>query len=420
MIDALVSTAALAKGWLATLAMMAGQGTLLVLAALVLARAGRLRPAWQAAIWLVVALKLALPWGPAMPWSLSDLIASVTQRGGEAPVLVMTGHVAASPSVTLMPSHVAWLLLGAVWLAGAVFVLVRALVAQRRTLAKARRAPVAPPRALAVLRELAPRTRARLVVTDAAVGPHVVGLLRPIIVVPAALLDDPALLRAALLHELAHVRRCDAIGRYIQIVASALMWWFPLVRLVNRRLDLAREAACDAWALETGALPRPAYARLLVQMAGLRAAAAPALATPHALDARVAAVLGPPARARIGIVHGLVLAAWFVLALGGARSASARANVEVCRYTPAMAQALFAAYPHADLDGDGQLSRDEACGLRAELQNASRPPATRISPETEVELAALLAEPLCCNCSGPEVYSSPETASCQKVEGVER
>ena len=53
--------------------------------------------------------------------------------------------------------------------------------------------------------------------------------------------------------------------------------------------------------------------------------------------------------------------------------------------------------------------------LQAELQNASR-----LTPEDEAELATLLAEPLCCNCDGAEVYSAPETASCQKVEGVTR
>ena len=57
---ALFTLGAIAKAWLATLAMMAGQGTLLMILALVLARAGKLRPAWQAAIWLVVTLKLAL------------------------------------------------------------------------------------------------------------------------------------------------------------------------------------------------------------------------------------------------------------------------------------------------------------------------------------------------------------------------
>jgi beta-lactamase regulating signal transducer with metallopeptidase domain len=405
----LVSAAGLAKAWLATLGMMAGQGTLLVIAALILTRAGRLRPAWQAAIWLGVALKLALPWSPAMPWSLSDLIASFSDRGADATIaLTPVAPTLAAP--TLAWSGALWLLLAVVWAAGAALVLGRALVAQHRTLIAARLAT--PASASHVLREM--RSRARLVIGSDSVGPHVVGVLRPIIVVPPALLEDPALLRAALLHELAHVRRFDALGRYVQIIASSLMWWFPLVRIVNRKLDLAREAACDAWALETGAVPRPAYARLLVKMAALHAAAAPSLAH-HALDARVAAVLGPPARARIGIAYRLVLVAWFVVALGGARTATARGHEPVCRYTPEMADALYAAYPQADLDGDGRLSRDEACDLKAELQNS-----TRLSPVAEAELGTLLAEPLCCNCDGAEVYSNPETASCQKVEGVSR
>jgi beta-lactamase regulating signal transducer with metallopeptidase domain len=417
--SALVDAAALAKSWLATLGMMAGQGTLLVIVALVLTCAGKLRPAWQAGIWLVVALKLALPWTPAMPFSLSDLIAGLSDRGGE--VVVVTATAAATTAApALSAGGLGWLLLAAIWTTGALFVLTRALLAQHRTVVAARRAPAAPDAALAIVRDHRPRVR--LVVGDASVGPHVVGLLRPIIVVPPALLDDPPLLRAALLHELAHVRRRDALGRYIQIIAATLMWWFPLVRLVQRRLDLAREAACDAWALETSALSRPAYARLLVRMAALRGAAAPALAQ-HALDARVAAVLGPPVRARIGVAHRFVLAAWIVVALGGARTASARGQEPVCRYTPEMADALLAAYPEADVDGDGYLSRDEACELQAALTRTSRAPAADYAfsaSSPDPELATLLAEPLCCNCDGPEVISSPEVATCQNVEGVER
>lgn len=73
----MIAAGAIAKAWLAALAMTAAQGTLLALVALAITRAGRLRPAWQAAIWLVVIAKLALPWGPAMPWSLSDVIAAL-------------------------------------------------------------------------------------------------------------------------------------------------------------------------------------------------------------------------------------------------------------------------------------------------------------------------------------------------------
>jgi beta-lactamase regulating signal transducer with metallopeptidase domain len=407
----MITLAALAKSWLATLGMMAGQGIVLVILALLLTRVGRLRPAWQAAIWLVVALKLALPWSPAMPWSLSDLIASFSD-GGEAAAIAVPVATASHAGPALSLAAVGWLALATLWAVGALFVLSRALLAHRRTTRAARTAAGAPPHAIALLRTIAPRSRARLAVGDNATGPHVVGILRPIIVVPPGLLDDQALLRAALLHELAHVRRYDALGRAVQIAASTLLWWFPLVRFVHRKLDLAREAACDAWALEAGDVPRPAYARLLVRMAALRTAAAPSLAAHHSLDARVAAVLGPPTRARLGLVHRLALVAWLVLALGGARTATARGNTEVCQYTPELASALFAAYPEADLDGDGQLSRDEACDLQFELQNASR-----LSAEAESHLATMLAEPLCCNCDDTDVYSATETVSC---EGVER
>jgi hypothetical protein len=122
-------------------------------------------------------------------------------------------------------------------------------------------------------------------------------------------------------------------------------------------------------------------------------------------------VLGPPARARIGWAHRLVLAGWLLVALGGARSASARGAEPACRYTPELAQQLYAAHPEADLDGDGTLSREEACDLQAQLQNA---------PQRSTVDTTFLAEPLCCNCDEAEVYSRPETVSCQKSEGVER
>ena len=82
---------AAAKIWLSTLAMMAVQGTLLALVALALTRAsGRLRPAWHAALWLVVIVKFALPWGPGLRFSLSDLVVSLFSS---APVADVTSNL---------------------------------------------------------------------------------------------------------------------------------------------------------------------------------------------------------------------------------------------------------------------------------------------------------------------------------------
>lgn len=141
--SALVHAGAIAKDAMTTLGMMAVQGTVLALIAIALVRIGRPRPAWRAAIWTIVLVKFALPWGPAMPWSLSDLVASLS-----------TTHVAALPVFTpgttvvvVTPAvgpAIGWLALAAVWLAGAAFVVVRALRSHRAAVRMAQTAPAAP------------------------------------------------------------------------------------------------------------------------------------------------------------------------------------------------------------------------------------------------------------------------------------
>jgi beta-lactamase regulating signal transducer with metallopeptidase domain len=399
----------IAKAWLGGLAMIAAQGTALAVLAFLLARAGKLRPSWQAALWLVVIVKFALPWTPALPWSFADLIAAITaHHGGGASITVDTQAVATTPHVG---AALAWLGLGIAWLACASTILARSIVRYRRAVRAAGAATPAPADARAMLRELAARVGVRepALRVQADASPHVIGLLRATIVVPPALVAEPQLLRAALLHELAHVRRRDGIARAVQIWASALLFFWPVVRLAARRLDLARESACDAWALEAGELARPAYARLLVRMAELRSHAL-ALAAPHALDARIAAVLGPPTHARLGRMQRLALIAWGILALGGARSASAHGDRPSCKYTPELAQALLASHPEADLDGDGVLSRDEACELQAAMRRQANGLTSQLDPADQAELETFLAEPLCCNCDQPEANSRP--ASC--------
>lgn len=391
-----------AKEVLATFGLMAVHGTVLVALAWMLTRGRRMRPAWQAAVWLVAVVKFVLPIAPALPWSLADLIASLRGEGVVQAIAVVS-PAPAGPLAAPTP-WLGWLVLFAIWALGATYVLIRANLAEREAIAFARRCPEAPAAARALLAELG-GGRAKLVVGELDTGPHVLGLLRPIIVVPPALLADRGLLRAALLHELAHVRRLDAIGRLIQILARAAFWWFPVVAFASRRLDHAREAACDARALEIGQIDRPAYARLLLQMAQLRTAAAPALAMPAALDRRVQSVLGPPLRARLGVLHVVALVAWVALALGGARTAEARAS-DACVYTTRYAEALRRAHPEADIDQDGVLSRDEACELQAELRRIAPQNVTTLDEAT----AGLLAEPLCCNGETSEVSGPTCTA----------
>ena len=73
--------------------------------------------------------------------------------------------------------------------------------------------------------------------------------LRPKIVLPlrlTAALDEQQV-TMILAHELAHLRRRDHWIRIIELVATVLHWWNPLVWLVRRRLHQVEEQCCDAW-----------------------------------------------------------------------------------------------------------------------------------------------------------------------------
>jgi beta-lactamase regulating signal transducer with metallopeptidase domain len=97
-------------------------------------------------------------------------------------------------------------------------------------------------------------------------APFVMGFVCPLLVLPRHLLVRPDELEAVVVHEIAHLRRGDMLVRYLQWVAGTLLFFWPVVAWVNRRLDLSRESACDAWALRHGTLSAQDYARCLLRV----------------------------------------------------------------------------------------------------------------------------------------------------------
>lgn len=108
--------------------------------------------------------------------------------------------------------------------------------------------------------------------SDAAAGPMVVGLFAPRILVPTHLADTlaPAALRDLLLHEAAHIRRNDLWIAAAQRAVLAVYWWSPFLRLLGKRLDLAREIACDTRAAAQGGSGRGYADSLLTGISGMR------------------------------------------------------------------------------------------------------------------------------------------------------
>lgn len=72
------------------------------------------------------------------------------------------------------------------------------------------------------------------------------GVLRPVLLLPAAGDAWPeSARRSALLHELAHVQRRDALSTLISRLACAIHWYNPLVWFAAEQMRSLQERACD-------------------------------------------------------------------------------------------------------------------------------------------------------------------------------
>jgi uncharacterized protein (TIGR03435 family) len=130
--------------------------------------------------------------------------------------------------------------------------------------------------------------------------PFVCGVLKPLVIVPAAISSWPAeKRRVVLLHELAHVKRRDCLTQVLARVAVAMYWFHPLTWLAAHRLHLERERACDDVVLMSGVRGSD-YAQHLVDIANAAissrspfAAAGVAMARRGRLETRLMSILDP-------------------------------------------------------------------------------------------------------------------------------
>ena len=97
----------------------------------------------------------------------------------------------------------------------------------------------------------------RALIASGAQEPGIVGFLRPVLVLPAQLLEhlSPRQLGAILTHELCHVRRRDNFFAAVHMAVAAIFWFHPLVWWIGSRMVEERELACDEEVLRTGCEP---------------------------------------------------------------------------------------------------------------------------------------------------------------------
>jgi beta-lactamase regulating signal transducer with metallopeptidase domain len=247
----------------------------LVVLGLALFLKGRL-PVLQYWLWALVMLRLVLPPGLASPWSLRSLL----ERGQTAfPIMegalpIWEGSherdtVAALPERHSAPSWRGVAL--ALWLGGSLLFV--ALLARRlrfyRNLIR-RAAPVRDEWLLSRLRwwrsSFKIRRRIRLVGSEASLSPFTIGILRPVIYLPAAIRHEaePAVAESVIAHEMAHIKRWDDLWLRLQNVIQVIYFFHPVAWIAASRMNDQRERICDQLVLSRGCLSARSYGRSLL------------------------------------------------------------------------------------------------------------------------------------------------------------
>lgn len=227
----------------------------------------RVQARWRHALWLLVVVRLLVPAVPSSRWSLFNLF-PVTAAG--QPNLHVDAEIpralsAMPPGSAMRGVHffrvttalpmLRWLF--ALWLAGALLLTVRMLVASlrmRKAVNRARRREARGAELEALLRQAVLRAgggpgllRMRILESEIVRTPALHGLFTPTLLLPRGMAAafSAGELEQVVLHELWHVRRCDVAVNWLLSIAQAVHWFNPFVWLATSRIREERELACD-------------------------------------------------------------------------------------------------------------------------------------------------------------------------------
>lgn len=111
----------------------------------------------------------------------------------------------------------------------------------------------------------------RVLCSKAVFTPALVGWIRPVILLPMAVVCNFPATQIELIfaHELAHLRRWDPVANLFQIVLETLHFYHPVVRWISRDVRNEREICCDAMALSISGGSRREFVTALAELGDL-------------------------------------------------------------------------------------------------------------------------------------------------------
>ena len=240
--------------WFQTFLVLSVAGSLLagLLLALKKWTGKQFSPTWQYVLWVGVLLIMVVPVSVKVPAFVQPILEkqtvqmvpqttaepTVTEQPApvdttEAPV----GEILPFTEETALPSIPWWDVLAVIWVLGALGSLGYRLTGYFRFGRYIRR--TGEPMEL----DGVPK-RLRVCKTSAAVSPMVMGMIRPVLILPETALIESRL-PYVLRHELVHYRRGDIVWRWLAVLATSIHWFNPVVYVAAAQMQEACEISCD-------------------------------------------------------------------------------------------------------------------------------------------------------------------------------
>ncbi len=285
-------------GWLARSTMQVSILVCLILAVKAAVR-GRLSARWHYCLWLLLLIRMVMPWAPESSVSVFNIVPDFRDKGsvaaGGTAKRVVSDIGQAKPETidtapqirteTLSRPTSTWRLpaglsfgagdiLALIWLGGALIFLVYVFATSLCVWIEIRcRRPLTNQKVLDLLedckRQMGIHTPVTVVENSRVGSPALFGFIRPRLLLPKGMLAafGPGELRYVFLHELAHVKRYDIVVNWLMSCLQVLHWFNPLVWYAFYRMRADRELACDALALSRTQPSQSAeYGRTIVNL----------------------------------------------------------------------------------------------------------------------------------------------------------
>jgi bla regulator protein BlaR1 len=226
----------------------------------------RLKPRWHYIVWLLLTIRLLLPWIPESPFSIFNLFVYHKSSNMQAmnvdigaqitPTKILSAVTSVQSQVHRNNFSIIFLSAFLVWLLVVIFLGVYTIVINRRFANRLQKQScISDPNILQLFekckQEMSIQRSIRLMCSNQVASPTLFGFLHPFLIISEVTMKTlkSEQLRYIFLHELAHYKRKDIAINWLMQVLLIFHWFNPVLWYAYRWMREDQEIACDALAL---------------------------------------------------------------------------------------------------------------------------------------------------------------------------